>query len=71
MNEFLQSIYGSAAAYFYSHHERAPSAKELYEFMLERAKKYPIVALLLLYTRYSEVAKMMKMSERQQPHKAV
>lgn len=65
--EFLQAVYGSAAVYFHLKFNRAPSAKELNDFMLARGKKYPIVALLILYTRYAEVAKMMKMSERKKP----
>lgn len=62
--ELLQAIYGSAAKYFHAKYGRAPSAKELNEFMLERGKKYPLVALIILYSRYAEVAKTMKMSER-------
>ena len=35
--------------------------------MLARAKKYPVVALLILYSRFAEINKMMKMSERKLP----
>jgi hypothetical protein len=65
--ELLQAMYMSADVYFYLKHRRAPSVKELHKYMLKRAEKYPIVALLMLYARFAEVNKMMKMSERKQP----
>ena len=65
--EFLQAVYGSAAVYFFKKYKRVPSVTELHQYMLERAEKYPVVALVILYTRYAEVAKMMKMSERKLP----
>ena len=66
--ELLQAVYGSAAQYFYDKHKRVPSVSELNEYMLERGKKYPVVGLIILYCRFAEIAKMMKMSERKEPH---
>ena len=65
--ELLQALYMSAAKYFYLLHRRAPSVKELHGYMLKRAEQYPVVALLMLYTRFAEINKMMKMSERKLP----
>jgi len=40
------------------------SAPDVYEFMLQRAKEYPLCMLVLLEMRLATVAKMMKNAER-------
>jgi hypothetical protein len=61
--DMLTAIYGSAAKYLYDGTGNIPSAKDIDAHMVARAKKYPICMVVLLYTRYAEVTKLMKASE--------
>ena len=47
-----------------SHLKRPVSAVEVNDFMLERAKEYPICALVLLEIRMGTVVKLMRNAER-------
>ena len=62
--EMCQGLYGTAAEFYFEHHGEWPSVKQLHHYMLERAKKYPVCQLLLVYSRFVEVCKVMKLSER-------
>jgi hypothetical protein len=63
--EFVQALYGAAAQHYMDHHRVKPSVKQLHDFMLERAEMYPCCMLLLHYSRFVEIQKMMKMSEKE------
>jgi hypothetical protein len=62
--QILNFIYGSAGIYTAQKLGRNPTAAEVDDHMIERAKKYPIAMLVLLYTRFAELTKLMRASER-------
>jgi hypothetical protein len=66
--EMLQALYAHANKQLAIHIKRKPSPAEVHKHMMQRAKKYPVCMLFVLWSRYASVAKMMRMSERIGPH---
>jgi hypothetical protein len=62
--EMAQALYASAADFYAEYYEEYPSVQQLHEFMLERARLYPVCMMLVIYTRFVEIQKIMKLSER-------
>ena len=60
----LYVIYASAAKYLSEKLGRAPSAVEVNDHMIKRAEQYPCCMVVLLWTRFAELTKLMRMSER-------
>jgi len=62
---YLLALYVAAVVQLSDSEEgRDISALDVYEFMLQRAKEYPLCILVLLEMRLATVAKMMKNAER-------
>jgi hypothetical protein len=60
----LLANYAVAAMNLRQHQKRDVSAVEVHEFMLERAREFPICALALLEIRIGSVLKLMRNSEK-------
>jgi hypothetical protein len=61
--DMLSAIYGSAGKALFEGTGNIPSAKDIDEHMIARAEKYPMCQVVLLYTRFAELTKLMKASE--------
>jgi len=61
--QILTFIYGSAAKHLADYLQRSPSVFEINQHMMNRAKKYPFCMVIVLYTRFAEVTKMMRKAE--------
>jgi hypothetical protein len=66
--EFNRALYGSAAKHYSNHYGVRPSPKQLNDFMLHCAQEYPECMLLLQYSCWVEIEKMMRISEREGEH---
>jgi hypothetical protein len=62
--QILTFIYGSAAKHLADYLQRSPSVFEINQHMMNRAKRYPFcMVIIVLYTIFAEVTKMMRKAE--------